>query len=171
MKSYSKLVVITCVRRSTEERWCFLFTSLTTRALHIEIVFSMDTSSCIMGIESFIARRGKPSIIWSDNGTKFVGPEKELVSTVESWNSSALPILADEGIKWTFNPPAAPHHGGACERLVRSCKQVFYAVLGNQKHTDEVLLTTFALVEQSLNARPLTAVSSKPNELGALIFC
>ena len=30
------------------------------------VVPSMDTSSCVMGIESFIARRGTPSAIWSD---------------------------------------------------------------------------------------------------------
>ena len=43
------------VKRSIEKRWGFLFTCLTTRALHIEIVNSMDTSSCVMGIERFIA--------------------------------------------------------------------------------------------------------------------
>ena len=40
------------VKRSTEKRWGFLFTCLTTRAVHFEVVPSMDTSSCIMGIES-----------------------------------------------------------------------------------------------------------------------
>ena len=60
------------VRRSTEKRWGFIFTYLTTRAVHLEIVPSLDTSSCVMGIERFIARRGTPSTIWSDNGTNFV---------------------------------------------------------------------------------------------------
>ena len=45
------------IRRSTEKRWGFLFTCLTTRAVHIEVVPSLDTSSCVMGVERFIARR------------------------------------------------------------------------------------------------------------------
>ena len=51
------------IRRSSEKRWGFLFTCLTTRAIHIELVPSMDTSSCVMAIERFISRRGTPSII------------------------------------------------------------------------------------------------------------
>ena len=115
------------IRRSTAKRWCFLFTCLTTRATHIEIVPSMDSSSCMMGIERFIAHRGKPAIFWSDNGINFVGAEKDIVSAVTTWNLNAPSLFVQKGIKWKFNPPASPHHGGSWERLVRSCKQVFYA--------------------------------------------
>ena len=72
---------------------------MTTRAVHIEIVSSMDTSSCVMGIERFFARRGTPSVIWSDNGTNFVGAEKELLNCIQSWNDQAPPELAKKGIK------------------------------------------------------------------------
>ena len=157
------------VRRSTEKRWGFLFTYLTTRAVHFEVVSSMDTSSCVMGIERFCARRGIPSVIWSDNGTNFVASEKELLSNINNWNQQVLgETLVKKGIKWKFNPPSAPHHGGVWESLVRSFKHVFYAVSGNRRLTDEVLTTTFCLVEQCLNARPITPVSPEATDLDAL---
>ena len=74
------------VKRSTEKRWGFLFTCLTTRAVHFEVVQSMDTSSCVMGIERFVSRRGIPFVIWSDNGTNFVATEKELLQNILQWN-------------------------------------------------------------------------------------
>ena len=67
-----------------------------------------------------------------------------------------------------FNPPAASHFGGVWERLVRSCKKAMYAVLGNRSVTEDVLSTTMCIVEQTLNARPLTPVSSDVNDLEAL---
>ena len=57
--------------RKSMKRWCCLFTCLTTRAVHIEVVPSMD--ACLAAITKFIARRGKPNVILSDNGTNFVG--------------------------------------------------------------------------------------------------
>ena len=50
------------VKRFPEKRWGFLFTCLNTRAVPFEVVPSMDTSSCVMGIERFGARRGTPSV-------------------------------------------------------------------------------------------------------------
>ena len=42
------------------------------------------------------------------------------------------------------------------------------AILDNRSLTDKVLSTTMCLVEQTLNARPLTAVSDDPEDLTAL---
>ena len=157
------------VKRSTEKRWGFLFTCLTTRAVHFEVVPSMDTSSCVMGIERFAARRGVPSVLWSDNGTNFIASEKELLQNVSAWNQQTLSeALVKKRIHWKFNPPSAPHHGGVWERIVRSFKHVFYAILGNRRLTDEILTTTFCLVEQSLNSRPLVPVSADATDLDAL---
>ena len=157
------------VRRTTKKRWGFLFTCLTTRAVHVGINPSMDASSCVMGVEWFVSRRGTPAIIWSDNGTNFVGVEKELRENIEKWNPINIAVeLAHKGIKWRFNPPSAPHQGGIWETLVRSFKRVLYTILGTGRLTDEVLSSTFCLVEHALNSRPLTPVSADPSDLGAL---
>ena len=96
------------VRRTTEKSWGFLFTCLTTRAVHVEIVPSMDASSCEMGVEQFVSRRGTPAIIWSDNGINFVGAEKELRENIEKWNTINIAAeLAHKGIKWRFSSPSA----------------------------------------------------------------
>ena len=157
------------VRWYTGKRWGFLFTCLMTRAVHFEVVPSMDTSSGVIGIERVCARRGIPSVMWSDNVTNFVASEKELLSNINNWNQhTARDSLVKKGIKWKFNPPSAPCQGCVWERIVRSFKHVFYAVLGNRRLTDEILTTTFCLVEQCLNARPITPVSSEATDLDRL---
>ena len=87
------------IRRSTEKRWGFLFTCLTTRAVHIEVVPLLDTSSCVMGVKRFIAFCGTPTTIMSDNGTNVVGAQKEPLACVESWNKLALAVFVQKGIK------------------------------------------------------------------------
>ena len=122
-----------------------------------------------MGVERFVSRRGTPAMIWSDNGTNFIGAEKKLRESIEKWNVVNIAAeLAHKGIKWRFNPPNAPHHGGIWERLVRSFKRVLYAILGKRRLTDEVLHTNLCLVENDFNSRPLTPVSADPCNLNAL---
>ena len=121
-----------------------------------------------MGVERFIARRGTPSMIWSDNGTNFVGAEKQLLACIKSWKGMASTIFAHKGVAWNFNPPGAPHHGGSWERLVGSVKRVLYDILGSRRVTEAVLGTILCLVEQVLNSRSITLVSTDSRELEAL---
>ena len=67
-----------------------------------------------------------------------------------------------------YNPPKKPYQCEAWERLVRSCKRVFYAILGWRSLFDEILNKTMCLVEGSFNARPLTHLSNDPHSLAAL---
>ena len=64
------------VMRRSLKRWCCLFLCL--RALHIEVVPSLEAEACLAAITRFIRRRGKPHTIISDNGTIFVGAAKEI---------------------------------------------------------------------------------------------
>ena len=69
------------VRKTTEKRWGFLFTCLTTRAVHVEIVPSMDASSCVFGVERLVSRRSTPAIFWSGNGTTSLARKKYYART------------------------------------------------------------------------------------------
>ena len=67
------------IGRRNEKRWCCLFT---VRAVHIEVVPKLDIDSCLNAIMQFIARRGKPVKMISDNGKIFVGAKKELTEYI-----------------------------------------------------------------------------------------
>ena len=101
--------------------------------------------------------------------TKFVGAANEVKAFMNEWDRAKIKSdLAQKKIVWKFNPPGAPHFGGIWERLVQSFKKVMIAILDSRSLTDEVRSTTMCLVEQTLNARPLTAVSDDPEDLTAL---
>ena len=151
------------------KRWCCLFTCLTTRAVHIEFAQSLDNESCLARVTRFNARRDYPSTIINDNGTNFVGAANELKAFMNEWDKAKIESdLEQKKIVWKFNPPGAPHFGGIWERLVQSCKKVMIAILDNRSLTDKVLSKTMCLVEQTLKARPLTAVNDDPEDLTAL---
>jgi hypothetical protein len=55
--------------RSRVKRYGCIFTCLNVRAVHIEIVHSLDTDSMINALRSFLSLRGYPKEIRSNCGT------------------------------------------------------------------------------------------------------
>lgn len=120
------------VRRRHEKCWCLLFTCMSIRAIHIEVVHSLSTDSCIMAIQRFTSRKPCPREIFSDCGTNFIGTNRELQQQVKDLNHQKIQqtlIHTAEGIKWIFNPAHTLHMGGCWERLIRSVKKGLKAVL------------------------------------------
>ena len=76
--------------RSQVKRYGCLFTCLVTRAVHIEVLHSMDTDSFIDALSRFINRRGRPEVIRSDNGTNFRGSQRELSEELMKWNEAKI---------------------------------------------------------------------------------
>ena len=64
--------------RTVRKRYGCIFTCMTVRAVHIEVLPSMDTTAFLNALQRFISRRGKPETITSDNGTNFVGAQREI---------------------------------------------------------------------------------------------
>lgn len=144
------------VGRHTEKRYGALFTCHTVRAVHIEIVNSLNTSSCIIAIRNFICRRGTPREFFSDNGTNFVSAEREIREAVKEVDKNELiRNFTTATTKWNFIPPSSPHMGGAWERMVRSVKTVFYNTLPTQIPNEELLRGMLAEAENIVNSRPL----------------
>ena len=108
--------------RSHEKKYGCIFTCLVTRAIHIEKLHSLDTDAFLNAFIRFVSRRGMPESVRSDNGTNFVGGERELVDCIAKWNDDHR--LADhlllKDVKWIFNPPAASH-GWSVGALDQNC--------------------------------------------------
>ncbi len=155
--------------RACVKRYGVIFTCMASRAVHLEVAYSLDTDSCINALRRFICRRGQVCHLRSDNGTNFTSAEKELKRALEELNHNKITkFLAHKGIKWSFNPPSASHHGGAWERLIRMVRKVLSSVLTQQTLDDEGLHTVLCEVEAILNNRPITKMSEDPNDLEPL---
>ncbi|XP_049548173.1 uncharacterized protein LOC125959392 [Anopheles darlingi] len=157
------------VGRRVEKRWGMLATCLTVRAVHIEVVHSLTTSSCIMGLRNLIARRGTPLTIFCDRGTNFVGAQRELQRNPELIDHVDITKeCSQRGIRWEFNPQQASHMGGSWERLIRTVKENIVAASSAKRLNDEVLRSLLVEVESIMNARPLTHVPVDDDSAPAL---
>lgn len=146
------------VKRSTEKRWVCLFTCLSTRAIHLELAADLSGAAFLNAFSIFESLRGRPSFVYSDNGTNLVAGEKELREGLKGLMEDPrfFQELIEKGITWRFNPPAAPHFGGSWERLVRSTKEALRIILGERTVKEDVLRAALAGAASFINGRPLT---------------
>ncbi|XP_033100193.1 uncharacterized protein LOC117103697 [Anneissia japonica] len=146
--------------RSRVKRYGCIFTCLVSRAVHLELAKGLDADSFINALRRFLARRGQPERIYSDNGTNFHGGERDLAEAIKSFNNNQIETFCHTKMfEWHFNPPNASHFGGAWERLIKSVRRILYGVLRQQTVCEDVLSTVLTEVESILNSRPLTSIS------------
>ncbi|XP_035223906.1 uncharacterized protein LOC118196554 [Stegodyphus dumicola] len=96
--------------KSKGKVWIVLDTCAVYRAVHIELVQSLITDVYIQALRRFIARRGRISILFSDNGSNFLGTNSELETL--DWNKIAVCSTAQK-ITWKFIPPNGAVGGGS----------------------------------------------------------
>ena len=152
-------------QRSDVKRYGCIFSCMTTRAIHLEVAPDLTTSAFINALPRFVARLGPVRHVYSDNGTNFVGSEKVLSKSIESWNQRQIyQHLRQEGIQWIFNPSEASHIGGAWERMIRLLRQIFASLLPGKRIDEDDLHTLLLEVESIINSRPLTDYSGDPED-------
>ena len=130
---------------------------MNSRAVHLEVARSLETDDFILVLIRFLNRRGHVKEMSSDNGTNFVGAEREIQDAIKQMDKMKLNNeLSMRGCKWVFHPPGASHMSGVWERLVRTVKRILKAIVGKELVTEEVLHTVFTKAERIANSRPLT---------------
>ena len=143
-------------KKQEGKAYLIVYSCSLTRALHLEVLTSMETTEFIGSLKRFIARRGRPKKIYSDNGRTFVAAAKWLRTVMSDERVSNL--LARGEIKWQFNLSRAPWWGGQFERMVGLIKQSLYKSIGNGFLWLEELREIILDVEVTLNNRPLSYV-------------
>ena len=149
------------------KRYGVLFTCLASRAVHLESTNTMDTDSFINSLRRFISRRGPVKEIRCDNGSNFVGAERELREAIKELDHDQITLKClFLQIKWIFNPPAASHMGGIWERQIRSIRKVLSSLFRDHGTCldDESFRTLLCEVEAIINSRPLTPASDNTDD-------
>ena len=148
--------------RKLHKRYRVIFTCLSSRAIHLESSSSLETDSFIQALRRMIARRGNVRILRSDQGTNFIGANKELQMEFDKMDhdkiSEFMQINGGDWLVWKFNPPKASHMGGSWERQIRSVRSILSSLMLHHGESldDESFRTFICEAEAIVNSRPLT---------------
>lgn len=146
--------------------YLLVFTCLTIRAIHLELVPDMSTRSFLLALMRFTNMYGIPSHIYSDNARSFIAgcnmmeevfTSTEFKTEYQSYNIKHIRI-----------PQYSAWVGSTWERLIRVVKSCLFKAIGRSRIPYFELLTVISDVQNSINQRPLTYRCSSESELEAI---
>ena len=138
--------------------------------MHLELIETMSAEGFLLSVRRFIARRGKPKLIISDNASQ-IKLGNEVIENIwknATGNTNVQSYISNECIKWKYTVAYAPWQGGFYERLVGLTKRSLRKALGRIRATKEHLLTLIQEIEAVINSRPLMYVDDDINSQEAL---
>ncbi|XP_055522618.1 uncharacterized protein LOC129716807 [Wyeomyia smithii] len=172
---YCEPFLISYPNRKARPVKCYvaIFVCLAVKAVHLELVTDLTTAAFLAALKRFVARRGKPQVIMCDNATTFVGAKRELMELYklfysQQFQESITKHAGSDGIDFRFIPPRSPNFSGLWEAQVKSFKTHFRKTIGLRTLNVDEMQTALAQIEAVLNSRPMTPVSSDPNDFEAL---
>ena len=152
-------------RNKTAKHYGVIFTCLGSGAVHLELATDCSTQEFLQVLRRFFALRGYPSRLQSDNGTQFIGAERQLRDMVRGWSVQELKeFCAEKQVDWKFVTPLAPHQNGCAESMVKSCKRALKKAVGHQRLTPFELHTCFQEVANLVNERPIGRIPNDPDD-------
>ena len=140
--------------KSEAKSYLVIYACSLTRGMYLELLKSQETEEFLCSFKRFMARRGRPRIVYSDNGMTF----KAAAAWIEKMRKEEKlqGLLQDYRIQWRFNLSKAPWWGGQYERLIGVFKSSFRRVVGKGFLSFQQLEEVVLDVELALNNRPLT---------------
>ena len=144
--------------------WICIFVCMSTKAIHLDLVTNLTSAAFLACLKRFIARRGKPNYVFSDKGTAFVGANSELLKFIKEHSSTIETFMTNEGITWKFIPAKSPNFGGLWEAGVKRIKYHLKRIIGSTPMHFEDFFTVLSQIESVLNSRPLSPMSSSPDD-------
>jgi len=143
----------------TEKIYIAIFTCAATRAVHLSLCRDMSAHTFQGALKEFVARRGKPSLIVSDNAKTFQSTSEWLKHLKQ--DDDLFNYLGQQNIRWKFNLSRAPWWGGFYERLIGIMKRSLSKSIGQSLLTYDEFKETLLDVECFMNERPLTYVGDE----------
>ena len=144
--------VLFCSDFPNKKFYILLATCAVIRAVHLELVESLNTQDVVLALRRLFARRGLASTIFSDNAKAFDKAPKVLAAQ-----------FGPSAPKWKHIVPRAPWWGGWWERLNHPIKQALKKSIGLHSCTKSELETYLIEIEACINSRPLTFVGQEVN--------
>uniref|UniRef100_A0A1I8AFR5 Integrase catalytic domain-containing protein n=1 Tax=Steinernema glaseri TaxID=37863 RepID=A0A1I8AFR5_9BILA len=144
--------------KNNGKMWVIMITCMSTRAIHLEMVFDMTTLSFLSAFRRFISRRGCPRSILSDNAAQLKLASKTMadIFTDVINDPEVTTYCTSKRIQWNFTTEHAPWQGGMYERMIGLVKETMRSAIGRKFLSPDEYHTTLLEVEAAVNSRPLT---------------
>ena len=144
-------------RRTFGKCYGVIFTCLSSRAVHLELVENCSTEAFVNAVRRFSSLRGFPLSMHSDNGTQLIAANKELIAISKGLDVSEIKGFGDKNkMQWSFNRASdAPWLNGACESLIKSVKVSIQKAINDNVLTFPEFQTVLYEVANIVNSRPI----------------
>ncbi|KAJ8878705.1 hypothetical protein PR048_019290 [Dryococelus australis] len=127
-----------------------IFTCAVDHCIHLELIEYLSTKLFLFALRKFISCKGRPKIIYSDNGTNFGGGGGEQ-SFAQYKQKNVETEVAVTQIQWKFNPPTEAWWGEWWEQLIQMMKKLLRRILGCAVLRYEELLTVICECQAVIN--------------------
>ena len=145
--------------------WALIFVCLSSRAVHLEPLTSMDVNSFRNAFSRFVCIRGSCKLIRSDHGSNFICAKRQIAEQLEQ--REVQRVLDGNNCRWELNPPGASHFLGCYERKIGSIRKVMEGSLATMapRHLSRDEFSTLLQEAAAIvNNTPLWEASYSPDE-------